>query len=330
MTVLVTGASGFVGSAVARHLIAAGEDVRVLVRESSDRRNVDGLGVEVVTGDLNDPDSLDTAVSRCKAVFHVAADYRLWTRNPDAMMRTNIEGSRALVAAAMRADVERIVYTSSVATLGIAGDGIPGTEETPSTLGDMIGVYKRSKFLAEEVVRAMFRDQGAPVVIVNPSTPVGPRDVKPTPTGRLIVEAAAGRMPAFIDTGLNVVHVDDVAAGHLLAWKKGKLGERYILGGENLTLAAILGEIATLCGRKPPRISLPHNAVMPIAYLAEAWTRLTGGDEPFATVDGIRMARKKMFFNAAKAESELGYSARPVGDAFADAVVWFRENGYLS
>lgn len=330
MTVLVTGATGFVGSAVAQALIAAGEEVRVLIRMSSVRRNVNRLNVEIVTGDLTDPASLDAAVSGCSAVFHVAADYRLWTRHPEAMMQTNVEGSRALVAAAMKADVERIVYTSSVATLGIPGGGIAGSEDTPSTLNDMIGVYKRSKFLAEDVVRALIRDQGAPVVIVNPSTPVGPRDIRPTPTGRMIVEAAAGRMPAFIDTGLNVVHVDDVAAGHLLAWKKGRVGERYILGGENLTLAAILGEIATLCGNKPPWIRLPHGAVLPIAYLAEAWTRLTGGDEPFATVDGIRMARKKMYFTAAKAECELGYRARPVSEAFADAVAWFRENGYLS
>ena len=330
MTALVTGATGFVGSAVARALIADGEAVRVLARPNGDRRNLDGLELEVVEGDLNDPSSLARAVVGCSVVFHVAADYRLWTRNPDEMIRTNVEGSRALIRVACEAGAERIIYTSSVATLGINKDGTPSDENTPSTEADMIGDYKRSKFLAEEAVHAIIREDGAPVVIVNPSAPVGPNDIKPTPTGRMIVEAAAGRMPAFVDTGLNVVHVDDVAAGHLLAWKQGVLGERYVLGGEDMALADILAAIARICNRKPPTIRIPHGAIMPVAYIAEAWTRLTGGSEPFVTVDGIRMARKKMYFSSAKAERDLGYKARPVQQAFEDSVTWFREKGYLS
>jgi len=330
MTVLVTGATGFVGSAVARRLLDDGQAVRVLVRRTSDLRNIEGLEVERTIGDLTDPASLALACKGCSSVFHVAADYRLWTRNPDAMLATNVEGSRSLIRAAIDSGADRIVYTSSVAALGKTGTDEPADEQTPSTLADKIGIYKRSKYLAEQAVLAMIADEAAPVVIVNPSAPVGPRDIKPTPTGRMIVEAAAGRMPAFVDTGLNVVHVDDVAEGHLLAWKKGAIGERYIIGGENLTLAAILAEIATICWRKPPTIRIPRLAIMPIAVIAEGWTRLTGGDEPFVTIDGLRMAKKKMYYSSAKAERELGYHARPVSEAFADAVSWFRENGYLA
>jgi dihydroflavonol-4-reductase len=330
MTALVTGATGFVGSAVARALLAEGELVRVLARVGSDRRNLDGLAVEIAEGDLNDRESLARAVTGCSAVFHVAADYRLWTRSPDEMVRTNVGGSRAIIRAACAAGVDRIVYTSSVATLGYNKDGTPADEDTPSAEADMIGDYKRSKFLAEEAVHALIREEDAPVVIVNPSAPVGPNDIKPTPTGRMIVEAAAGRMPAFVDTGLNVVHVDDVASGHLLAWRKGVIGERYVLGGENMPLSEILASIARICDRKPPTIRIPHGVILPIAYVAEAWTRLTGGSEPFVTVDGIKMARKKMYFSSAKAERELGYRARPVQQAFEDAVTWFREKGYLS
>ncbi len=329
MTVLVTGATGFVGSAVARQLIAKGETVRVLARPTSDRRNIDGLDVEVCVGDLTEPQSLNAAVSGCTAIFHIAADYRLWTRHPKEMMRTNIDGSKALIEAGLDADVDRIVYTSSVAALGINKDETPADETTPSTLDDMIGVYKRSKFLAEEAVHTLVAEKNAPVVIVNPSAPVGPRDIKPTRTGELIADAAAGRMPAFVDTGLNVVHVDDVADGHILAWQKGKIGERYILGGENLSLATIIGQISELVGRKPPSISIPHGVVMPIAYIAETLTRIVGGEKPLVAVDEVRMARKKMYFSSAKAQRELGYKSRPVKEAFADAVQWFRENGYL-
>ena len=325
---LVTGASGFVGSAVVRRLIADGEAVRVLVRPESDRRNVEGLDVETVEGDLMRPESLAAAVCGCRGVFHVAADYRLWTRHPEAMFQANVEGSRAIITAALAAGVERTVYTSSVATLGIVAGG-DGDEQTPVAYADMIGPYKQSKFRAEEAVTALVVERGAPVVIVNPSTPIGPRDVKPTPTGRMIVEAASGKMPAYVDTGLNVVHVDDVAAGHILAYRHGKIGERYVLGGENMALRDILSVIAEIVGAKPPTVRIPHNLILPIAYLAESWARLSGRGEPFVTIDGIKMAKKRMYFSSAKAVAELGYAPRPAADALADAVVWFRANGYL-
>jgi len=321
--VLVTGASGFVGAAVTRALLAQGRKVRVLLRPQSDRRNVAGLAIEERIGSLEDAASLGAAVAGCGALFHVAADYRLWVRDEDAMYEANVEGTRRLMLAALDHHVERIVYTSSVATLGQAADGGVADESTPSTLADMIGPYKRSKFLAEEVVHELVAARGLPAVIVNPSTPVGPGDVKPTPTGRMIVEAASGRMPAFVDTGLNIVHVDDVAAGQLLAEEKGRAGERYILGGENLTLAEILRRIAALTGRKPPTLSIPIPAIWPIALGAEAWAHVSGR-EPFVTRDGLRMARKKMFFSSAKAERALGYRARPAQDALADAVAWFK------
>ena len=325
---LVTGATGFVGSAVARQLLARGDAVRVLSRAESDQTNIRDLDVEVVEGDLLKPETLRGAVEGCDGVFHVAADYRLWVRNPEPMFRANVDGARAIVDAAVSAGVERIVYTSSVAVLG----NVPGKaadEETPVTYADMIGPYKQSKFRAEEAVRQLIEEKGAPVVIVNPSTPIGPRDVKPTPTGRVIVEAASGKMPAYVDTGLNVVHVDDVAAGHLLAFDNGSVGERYILGGDDMPLADILAIVARQTRRRPPSIKIPHGAVMPIAYLAEAWTRMMGEDEPFVTVEGVRMARKKMFFSSAKAERELGYTHRPADQALNDAVTWFRDNGYL-
>lgn len=323
---LVTGASGFVGSAVARALLAEGRPVRVLLRPASDRRNVSDLAVETCVGSLEDADSLKRALEGCGALFHVAADYRLWVRDPAAMYKANVEGTRALMLAALAAGVERIVYCSSVATLGYTHDGSPADETTPSTLADMIGHYKRSKFLAEEAVKALVREKALPAVIVNPSTPIGPRDVKPTPTGRMIVEAASGRMPAFVDTGLNLVHVDDVAAGHLLAERRGRVGERYILGGEDLSLGEILRRIALLTGRKPPTLAVPIPAIWPIALVAEAAGRITGR-EPFVTLDGLRMARHKMFFSSAKAMRELGYRPRPAEAALADAIAWFRQAG---
>ena len=327
MTVLVTGATGFVGSAVLRALRDAGQAARVLVRAGSDRRNLEGLDVEPVEGELGDTASLARAVAGCAGLYHVAADYRLWVPEPATIYRANVEGTRALMRAAAEAGVARIVYTSSVAVLGLHADGAPADETVPATLDDMIGPYKRSKFLAEQVVTEMAAE-GLPVVIVNPSTPNGPRDVKPTPTGRMVVEAAAGRMPAFVDTGLNLVHVDDVAAGHLLAFEHGEIGARYILGGEDMSLRDILAEIAALTGRKPPRVQLPHGLILPFAYAAEGIARLTGR-EPFATVDGIRMARKKMYFSSAKARAALGYRPRPALEALGDAVAWFRANGYL-
>jgi len=326
--VLVTGATGFVGAAVARALLAQGRRVRALARPKSDQRNLTGLDLDVVTGSLNDRASLDTAVAGCGAVFHVAADYRLWVRDPAQMFRVNVEGTRALMDAALAAGVERVVYTSSVATLGIGKDGSPADETTPSAYADMVGPYKQSKFLAEAEVRHLVETQQLPAVIVNPSTPIGPRDVKPTPTGRVIVDAASGRMPAFVETGLNLVHVDDVALGHLLAEANGRLGERYILGGENLSLAEILRRIALLVGRRPPSLRLPIPAVWPIAAVAETVARLTGR-EPMVTFDSLRMARKKMFFSSAKAERELGYRARSVDQALADAIQWFRAEGAL-
>jgi dihydroflavonol-4-reductase len=326
-TALVTGASGFVGSAVARLLVAAGARVRVLMRPNSDRRNIAGLDVEHREGSLEDGASLVAALDGCTELYHVAADYRLWVPDPAAMFRANVDGTRSLMEAALAAGVGRVVYTSSVATLGIVPGGI-ADETTPSGYADMVGPYKQSKFLAEVEVKRLVAQRGLPAVIVNPSTPVGPRDIKPTPTGRMIVEAATGKMPAFVDTGLNLVHVDDVAAAHLLAGEKGVVGERYILGGENLSLARILAEVASLSGRKPPTIQVPIAPLFPIALAAELVARVTG-KEPFVTRDGLRMARKTMFFSSEKAKRELGYAPRPVRQGLSDAVEWFRAEGYL-
>jgi len=330
MSVLVTGGTGFVGSAVVRALIARGERPRCLVRPGSDRRNLEGLEVDLVEGDLCQEETLQAALAGCSALFHVAADYRIWARRPQDMVRTNVEGTRCLMQAALRQGVSRVVYTSSVAVLGKTADGGPADEETPCCLDDMVGAYKRSKYLAEEEVRRLQREEGLPVVIVNPSTPFGPRDVKPTPTGRVVVAAACGRMPAFVDTGLNVVHVDDVAAGHLLAFERGKLGERYLLGGENLSLAEILAQVASLRRRRPPRLRLPRGPLFPLAVAAEGWARIHGGREPMLTVDGLRMAAKPMYFCHAKAGRDLGYRPRPAAEAVADAVAWFERAGYLA
>jgi dihydroflavonol-4-reductase len=328
MRALVTGATGFVGAAVARALLAQGWQVRALVRGGSDRRNVATLAAEQVVGDLTDAASLEQALAGCEAAFHVAADYRLWAPHPQELYRTNVDGTGYLLEAAQRAGVRRIVYTSSVATVGLPALGGPGTEAAPVGLCDMIGHYKRSKFLAEERARQAAA-RGVPVVIVNPSTPIGPGDVKPTPTGQIVLDAARGRTPAYVDTGLNIVHVDDVAAGHLLAFHRGRIGERYILGGEDMTLREILTTIAQLAGRSPPRIRLPHAAVLPVAYVSQLYARLTGRPTR-VTVEGVRMARKRMFFSSDKAVRELGYRWRPPGEAFADALRWFRTNGYLT
>lgn len=329
MTVLVTGATGFVGAVVARQLLDRGETVRVLARPGGDRRNLAGLAVQVVEGDLTDAASLARAVQGCAGLYHVAADYRLWTRDPAAMYRINVDGTRALMRAALAAGMPRIVYTSSVAVLGLHPDGTPADETTPVAVTDMIGPYKTSKFLAEEAVRKMIAEEGLPCVIVNPSTPVGPHDIKPTPTGRLILEAAAGRMPAYVDTGLNIAHVADVAAGHLLAFDHGAVGERYILGGTDMTLQRILGEIAEIADRPPPRVKLPRACVYPIAAVSEAVARVTGR-EPMATLDGVRMSKKRMYFSSAKAERALGYRHRPPRTALADAIAWFRTAGMLT
>lgn len=325
---MVTGATGFVGSAVARALLREGWEVRALARKGSDRRNLRSIAVEIVEGDLADAASLQHALAGCEGLFHVAADYRLGAFDPEQLYKTNVEGTRNILNAARAAGVRRVVYTSSVATIGIPKDGSAGTEASPSTLADMIGHYKRSKFLAEEVAREAAGGDTA-VVIVNPSTPVGPGDVKPTPTGQMVFDAAAGRMPAYVDTGLNIVHVDDVASGHLLAFHRGRVGERYILGGQDMTLREILVEIARLTDRKPPNVRLPGGLVMPIAYVAEAFARVTGRSTRI-TVEGVRMARKRMFFSSAKAVRELGYHWRAPALAFADAIAWFREQGLLA
>ncbi len=327
MKALVTGATGFVGAAVARALLKEGHAVRALVRSGADARNLAGLAAERVTGDLLDAGSLERAAEGCEVLFHVAADYRLGAPDPQSLYRTNVEGTRAMLQAAARAGIGRVVYTSSVATLRLDPDGRPVDEQSEGRLDDMIGHYKRSKFLAEAVALDAAR-AGTWVVIVNPSTPVGPGDVKPTPTGRIVLDAAAGRMPAYVDTGLNVVHVDDVARGHLLALERGRAGERYILGGEDMTLREILGEVARLVGRSPPRIRLPHAAVLPVAYVADAYARLTGRSTR-VTLEGVRMARKRMYFSSAKAVRELGYHWRPPREAFADALAWFHAQGYL-
>ncbi len=326
MRALLTGGTGFIGSAVARAAANEGYQIRVLVRSSSDRTNLRSQNVELAIGDLTHRPSLVAALSGCEALFHLAADYRLWARQPADLFKINVEGTRNLMLAALDAGVRRIVYTSSVATIGFSDNG-PATEETPIGAADLIGPYKQSKYEAERVVLDLIHRQGLPAIIVNPSTPVGAGDIKPTPTGRIIVEAAAGRMPVFVDTGLNIVPVEDVARGHLLAFAKGRIGQRYILGGEDLPLSQILAEIAWLYERRPPRMKLPHTTVLPFAVLSEAWCRIAGG-EPFATVDGLKMARKRMFFSPAKAQRELGYSFGSVSAALFAATSYFASRGY--
>lgn len=330
MTVLVTGGTGFVGSAVIRALLKRGESVRAMTRASSDQALLEGLDVERMHGDLENMESLKHAVAGCSALFHVAADYRLWVPNPDAIYRTNVEGTGNLMRAAAEAGAERIVYTSSVATLGLTGTADPADETTRSTINDMVGHYKRSKYLAEQAVFSLIADEGLPAVIVSPSAPIGPRDIKPTPTGRLVLDVAKGQLPAYVDTGLNIVHVEDVAAGHLLAFDRGEIGERYILGGENLHLNEIIVAVANIAGVKAPKLKLPIGLLMPIAQMTEAVWRLLGKtSEPFITVDGLRMARKLMFFSSSKAKSKLGYRPRPAAEAFQDAIAWYSDEGYI-
>jgi len=323
---LVTGATGFVGSAVARALIRRGHRVRVLARPGGDRRNIAGLDVAVAEGDLGDEASLARAVAGCRFVVHVAADYRIWVPDPDAMLRANVAGTMALMRAALAAGVERIVHCSSVAALGLNADASPADEVTAVNEASVVGIYKKSKYRGEQAVLAMVREQGLPAVIVNPAAPIGPRDIKPTPTGRMIADAASGRMPAYVDTGLCVVHVDDVAEGHVLALEHGRIGERYILGGENLSLRDLLGLVAGSVGRRPPRIRLPAALLWPVAMGFEGLARVSS-IEPLVTRDHLRMSRKKMFFSHAKAARELGFTPRPAAEAVADAVAWFRANG---
>jgi dihydroflavonol-4-reductase len=326
--VLVTGASGFVGSAVARMALERGFAVRVLVRATSTRKNVESLDAQVVVGDMRDEASMRAALRGVRYLFHVAADYRLWAPDPQEIERANLQGAQATMRAALAEGVERIVYTSSVATLKVTSEGRIADETMPLAPEQAIGVYKRSKVLAERAVERMIAEDRLPAVIVNPSTPIGPRDVRPTPTGRIIVEAALGKIPAFVDTGLNLVHVDDVASGHLLALERGRIGERYILGGENLPLQQMLADIAARTGRKAPTISLPRWPLYPIAFGAECVAKVTKR-EPFVTIDGLKMAKNKMYFSSAKAERELGYRARPYREGLHDALDWFRDAGYL-
>ena len=323
---LVTGATGFVGSAVARTLQAKGVAIRVLARPESPRRNLEGLEAEVALGDMRSAADMARALQGARWLFHVAADYRLWAKDPEEIVRNNRQGTKVVMQAALAAGVERVVYTSSVATLSLKQ--VPADETAPLSEADAIGAYKRSKVVAERLVEAMVAEQRLPAVIVSPSTPIGPGDVRPTPTGRIIVEAATGKVPAFVDTGLNLVHVDDVAEGHWLALQKGRIGERYILGGQDVSLREMLAEIARLCGRKPPTVSLPRGPLYPLAYAAEAIAQVTG-KEPFLTADALKMSRHRMFFSSAKAGRELGYRARPYALALADALAWFRQEGYV-
>lgn len=325
---LVTGVSGFVGSAVAQTLAAQGWAVRGLARASSPRANLDQFPGELAEGDLRDAAAVARAMAGVTHVFHVAADYRLWAPDPQEIVRNNETTTRIVMEAALAARVERVVYTSSVATLIPPADRTPVDETCPATPEQATGAYKRSKVVAERLVERMVAERGLPAVIVQPSTPIGPRDVRPTPTGRIIVEALNGKIPAYVDSGLNLVHVDDVAAGHVLALTRGRVGERYILGGEDVMLGAMLADIAAIGGHRPPFMRIPRAPLMPLAWLNEHWARVRGGD-PFLTRDSLRMAKYRMFFSSAKAQRELGYTARPYREALADAVRWFAAAGLV-
>jgi dihydroflavonol-4-reductase len=329
MDALVTGGTGFIGARVARRLVQRGASVRVLARASSRRDLLGDLAVEYVEGDLRDPESLRAAVRGCRHVFHVAADYRLWAPRPAELYETNVEGTRHVIEAAAAAGVERIVYTSSVGALGLPADGRPGDETTPVTLAEMIGQYKRTKFLAEQEALRLVA-AGAPVVLVHPSTPVGPGDVKPTPTGQMIVDFLCGRMPAFVDTGLNLVHVDDVAEGHLLALERGRVGERYILGHRNMTLREIFDLLGALTGLPSPRREIPLGVALAVGHVSQWWSDQISHRPPRVPLEGVRMARKRMFFDSSKAVRELGMPQTPIDRALAEAVDWFRAHGMAS
>ena len=327
MKVFVTGATGFVGSHVARVLAQQGADLRLLVRSSSDPKNIQGLTAERVVGDLCEPASVEKAMQGCDVVFHVAADYRLWITDPEGMYRANVAGTRAILEAAKKNGVRRVVYTSSVATMGFTSNGHPADENSPVSLANMIGHYKRSKFMAEQVAIDAGRS-GLNVVVVNPTTPVGEQDIKPTPTGRIVVDFLKKKFPAYVDTGLNLVDVGECARGHVAALEKGRSGERYILGGENLTLKQILDKLAAITGLPSPKVRVPYVLALATGVVDELVTGRIRGREPRATIDAVRMGRKKMWVSSAKAERELGWRAVPVNDALRRAVQWFRENGY--
>jgi dihydroflavonol-4-reductase len=327
MLAFVTGATGFVGSHVARALAAQGADLRLLVRSGSDLRNIQELQAERVMGDLRDAASLKKAVAGCDVVFHVAADYRLWVRDPDEMYRSNVEGTKAILEAARESKVRRMVYTSSVATMGFQSNGHLANEESPVSLANMIGPYKRSKYMAEELaIRA--GNSGMDVVVVNPTTPVGERDIKPTPTGRIVVDFLKKKFPAYVDTGLNLVDVAECAQGHIAALEKGRSGERYILGGENLTLKQILDRLADITGLPSPKIKVPYVVALATGVVDQVVTGYIRNREPRATIDAVRMGRKKMFVSSGKAEQDLGWKTVPVDAALRRAVEWFQANGY--
>jgi dihydroflavonol-4-reductase len=323
MRVFVTGATGFVGSSVVRVLLEVGCQVRALVRPGADDRAIAGLPIERAIGDIRDAESLRPAMQGCAQVYHVAALYVYWTRNPAEVYATNVEGTRNVLAAAEAEGVERVVHTSSVATLGLPKDGSPGNEDTPVTLADMVSDYKRSKFMAEEVV-CEFVDHGLPVVIVNPSTPIGVRDVKPTPTGRIVLDFITGRMPVYVDTGLNLVDVEDVALGHWLAAQKGKVGRRYILGGQNMTMKEILTTLAEISGRPAPRVRVPMWIAMLYAYSDVIRARLWPAYTPRGTPDMVRLAHKYMYFDTSRATTELGLPQSDPREALRKAVDWFQ------
>jgi len=326
MKAFVTGATGFLGSHVARALESAGSDLRLLVRANSDTRNVEGLRADRVVGDLCDPQSIERAMAGCDAVFHVAADYRLWIPDPAPMYRANVEGTQAILNAARKHGIKRVVYTSSVATMGFKSDGSLADEDSPVALSDMIGHYKRSKFMAEQVA---LDARGVEVVVVNPTTPIGERDVKPTPTGRIVLDFLKKKFPAYVDTGLNLVDATECAHGHLMAYEKGRSGQRYILGGENLTLKQILDKLAAITGLPSPTIRVPYFVALATGVVDELVTGRVMGKEPRATIDAVRMGRKKMFVTSAKAERELGWKIVPVDGALRRAAEWFRDNGYV-
>jgi dihydroflavonol-4-reductase len=327
MLAFVTGATGFLGSHVARVLSESGADLRLLVRPTSDLRNIQGLRSDLVVGDLREPETFAKALVGCDALFHVAADYRIWVRDPNEMYRSNVDGTRFLLSAAQKYGVRRLVYTSSVATMGFKADGSPADEDSPVSLNDMIGPYKRSKFLAEQVAVDAAKS-GVDVVIVNPTTPVGEQDIKPTPTGRIVVDFLKKKFPAYVDTGLNLVDATECARGHVAALENGKRGERYILGGENLTLKQILDRLASITGLPSPTVKVPHFVALGAAVVDELWTGRIRGKEPRATVDAVRMGRKKMFVTSAKAEREIGWKILSVEAALRRATDWFRANGY--
>src|SRR6185437_2695650 len=328
MKAFITGATGFVGSHVARALASEGAELRLLVRSTSRKDNIAELRAETVVGDLREPESLKKAMAGCEFVFHVAADYRLWVRDPQEMYRANVEGTRAIIQAAQQSSVKRVIYTSSVATMGFTREGHIAGEDSPVSIKDMVGHYKRSKFMAEEIALEAGR-KGANVVVVNPTTPIGEYDIKPTPTGRIVVDFLKRKFSAYVDTGLNLADVKEVARGHVLAMEKARPGERYILGGENLTLKQMLDKLAGLTGLPSPTMKVPHAVAMGFAMFDQFFTGMVMGKEPRATIDAVKMGRKKMFASSAKAERELGYRVLPVEDALRRAIEWFQVHGYV-